>query len=246
MHHQYPCADSSASGSASSVACSAFHHQCRFFCNLDTYTLLCNLAWVKDPFLKLTCYVQDSPMHSPQPHASLTSEPDQAHAYAILRPTKRCYSPDWLLSHQHHRQQGESSSAPQDLHISVGEDLWAPGWQSAPSQPLSTQPDSSQASPLHKSTSHTPHDISQGGAVAGLSTSAAHSDKGKGVLFFHGHIPRGRPRHPADAGAMGQEAGLCYRYKLEDMALHEPLQFVDRNGLATPFFRTVSSLNCTT
>ncbi|KAL0030583.1 hypothetical protein WJX79_006412 [Trebouxia sp. C0005] len=81
--------------------------------------------------------------------------------------------------------------------------------------------------------------LTTGGAVAGLPTSAAHSDKGKGVLFFHGHIPRGRPRHPADAGAMGQEAGLCYRYKLEDMALHEPLQFVDRNGLATPFFRTV-------
>ena len=201
-------------------------------------------ARAKSPVLTLMRFMQDLPLHSTQPHASLTSEPDKANA--IMRSTKRCYSPDWLLSHHHHRQQVESPSAPQDLRNRIGEDLWAPNWQSAPSQSSSSQPGGSQASPLQAPPPHTPHGISQGGAVAGPPVSAADSDKGKGVLFFHGHIPRGSPRHPADAGAMGQEANLCYRHKLEDMALHEPLRFVDRNGLATPFFRTVSSLSCTT
>ena len=194
--------------------------------------------------MTLMCFMQDLPLHSTQLHASLTSEPDNANA--ILRSAKRCYSPDWLLSHPHHRQQGESPSAPQDLRNCIGEDLWAPTWQSAPFQSLSSQPLGSQASPLQKPPPQTPHGISQGGAAAGPSVSAAHSDKGKDVLLFHGQIPRGSPRLPADAGAMVQEAALGYRHKLEDMALHEPLRFVDRNGTATPFFRTVSSLHCIT
>jgi len=188
------------------------------------------------------CFMQDLPSHSTQPHASLTSEPDKANAN--LRSTKRCYSPDYLLSHQHRRQQEESPSAPEDLRNRIGEDLWAPNWQSAPSQSSSSQPGKSQASPLQKSPPHTPQNITMGGGVA-TSAGVAHCDKGKGVLFFHGQIPRSSARCPADVGATDQEATLCYRHNLEDMALNEPLRFVDRNGMATPFFRTVSSLYCT-
>ncbi|DBA80528.1 TPA: hypothetical protein ACH3X1_007793 [Trebouxia sp. C0004] len=163
-----------------------------------------------------------------------------------MRSNKRCYSADWLLSHQHHRQQGESPSAPQDLRNHIGQDLWAPGRQSTPFQSSSSQPGGSQASFLQKPPPHTPHGISQGGAVAGPSVSAAHSDKGKGVLFLHGHIPSSSGSSSADAGRTDQGAALTYRHKLGDMALHESFRFVDRNGLATPFFWKVGSLNCTT
>ena len=198
------------------------------------------VSWIT--LLTLTCFMQALPLHNTHPHASLTSDPDKPNA--TLRSTTRCYSPDWLLSHQHHRQQGESPSAPQDMRDCIGEDLWAPGWQSRPFQSSSSHPGSSQASPLHQPPPHTPHGVSQGGGAAKPSAGIAHSDKGKGVLFFHGHIPGSNSRCSADAGAMGQEAALSHKHKLEDMALNEPLRFVDRNGMATPFFRKVSSLQC--
>ncbi len=221
----------------------------------------------------LMCFMQDQPSHSPQLNASLTSKPDKSNA--TLSSPKRCYSPDWLLSQQHQRQQEESPFSPQDLRNRVGEALWPPNWQSTPFQSSSSQPGSSQASSLQKPTPHTPHGwqstpsqssssqpgSSQASALqtmssrtpsssppgGGVATSPdiAHCNKGKGVLFFHGHIPSSSARHPADTGAMDQEAALTHKHNLEDMALHEPLRFVNRNGLATPFFGTVSSLYCT-
>ncbi len=233
--------DFSASGSASIVACSSALHQRRFCRILDTYTLLYILAWAIGAILTLMCFVQDQPSHSPQPYASLTSESNKPNA-TFISTTKR-YSPDWLLSHQHHRQQEESPSAPQDLRNRVGEDLWAPGWQSAPFQSSPFQPGSSQAFPLQRPPLLTPHGDSQGGGFD-TSVAAAHNNKGKGVLFFHGHIPRGSARFSPDAGAIDPEAALTHKHKLEDMALNKPRQFVDRNGLVTPFFRKVSSLLC--
>ncbi len=190
----------------------------------------------------LMCFMQDQPSHSPQLNASLTSKPDKSNA--TLSSPKRCYSPDWLLSQQHQRQQEESPFSPQDLRNHVGEALWAPNWQSTPSQSSSSQPGSSQASALQTMSSRTPSSSPPGGGVA-TSPDIAHCNKGKGVLFFHGHIPSSSARHPADTGAMDQEAALTHKHNLEDMALHEPLRFVNRNGLATPFFGTVSSLYCT-
>ncbi|KAL0046180.1 hypothetical protein WJX82_005053 [Trebouxia sp. C0006] len=151
-----------------------------------------------------TC-TTDQPSHSPQLNASLTSKPDKSNA--TLSSPKRCYSPDWLLSQQHQRQQEESPFSPQDLRNRT-------------------------------MSSRTPSSSPPGGGVA-TSPDIAHCNKGKGVLFFHGHIPSSSARHPADTGAMDQEAALTHKHNLEDMALHEPLRFVNRNGLATPFFGTV-------
>ena len=189
------------------------HHWCAGYSALAT-----------DAILTLMCLVQDQPSHSPQPHASLISEPDKPNA--TLSCPKRCYSPDWLLSHQHQRQQEESPSAPQDLHNRIGEDLWAPNWQSAPSQ---------------SSSSRTPSSSPNGGRVA-TSPDIAHCNKGKGVLFYHEHLPSSSASFPADAGPSYQEATVSYRHNLKEMVLAEPLRFVDRHGMATPFFMTVSFL----
>ncbi len=220
----------------------------------------------------LMCLVQARALlfHSPQPHASLTSEPDKPNA--TLSSAKRCYSPDWLLSHQHHRQQEESPSAPQDLRNRIGEDLWAHNWQRTPSQSSSSQPGSSQASLLQKSTPHTPHGWQSassqssscqpgssqasrlqsmssgtpsssppGGGGVATSPDIAHCNKGKGVLFYHGHIPSSSASVPADAGPSYQ-AVVSYRHNLKELVLEEPLRFVDRHGVATPFFMTVISM----
>ena len=271
MRQHCPCVDFSVSGSASFVAaCSSALHHRRFCCVLDTYTLLGILAWAKTTILTLTCFMQDLPSQSPQPRASLTSESDKSNA--TLSSTKRCYSPDWLLSHQHHRQQEESPSAPQDLRNRIGEDLWAPNWQRTPSQSSSSQPGSSQASSLQKPHPHPPHGwqsassqssssqpgSSQASALHTMSSGTpsssppggrvatppdiAHCDKGKGVLFYHGHIPNSRASFPANAGRSYQEETVSHRHNLKEMVLAEPLRFVDRHGMATPFFRMVSSL----